>query len=628
VAQWGTGDAVTLGLLADLLSMGKSSRLYKRLVYDEQIATSVGVYCNDREISGQFMIIATVKSGVESAVVEKAIDEELARLIKEGVKDEELKRVKIQNMASFIRGVERIGGFGGKSDILAQNEVYAGDPGYYKVTLERIKNATPKDLQEAAARWLKSGEYVLEIRPFPEYAESKSGADRTKLPAVESFPDSKFPRIERAALSNGIKLVVAEWHSVPVVESALFFDAGYAADQQSSPGTARLAMNMLDEGTLSRSSIEISDELSMLGAQLYSGSNLDQSVVFLSALKDNLDRSLYLMADVVINPSFPQKEFDRLKKEQLAAIEQENSRPAAMALRVFPVLLYGRDHPYGTPFTGSGYTDTVTGITREDLIAFKKNWLEPGNATMLVVGDTTMAEIKPEIEKAFKNWTGMPASKKNLAPVVTPARSKIYLIDRPGSLQSMIIAGHTAPPKSDKKNIALEMMNQVLGDSFTSRINMNLREDKHWSYGAGSSIIDSQGERPFMVQTSVQSDKTGEAVLEILKEIKGILGEKPITGDEYLKVMQNKVLELPGKWETMDAVQGSISEIIRFGLPDNYFETYPQVIRAQTLGDLSDAAKAMLKPDNMIWVIVGDAEKIEPGLKELGLGEIEKVDLK
>jgi zinc protease len=386
-------------------------------------------------------------------------------------------------------------------------------------------------------------------------------------------------------------------------------------------------MNMLDEGTLSRSSIEISDELSMLGAQLYSGSNLDQSVVFLSALKDNLDRSLNLMADVVINPSFPQKEFDRLKKEQLAAIEQENSRPAAMALRVFPVLLYGRDHPYGTPFTGSGYTDTVTGITREDLIAFKKNWLEPGNATMLVVGDTTMAEIKPEIEKAFKNWTGMPASKKNLAPVVTPARSKIYLIDRPGSLQSMIIAGHTAPPKSDKKNIALEMMNQVLGDSFTSRINMNLREDKHWSYGAGSSIIDSQGERPFMVQTSVQSDKTGEAVLEILKEIKGILGEKPITGDEYLKVMQNKVLELPGKWETMDAVQGSISEIIRFGLPDNYFETYPQVIRAQTLGDLSDAAKAMLKPDNMIWVIVGDAEKIEPGLKELGLGEIEKVDL-
>lgn len=628
VTQWGTEDAANLEMLTGILAQGKSSRLYKRLVYDDQIATSVSAFYDDREIGGQFIIMATAKPGIELSIVEKALDEELALLIKKGIKDKELKMVKTGYIASFIRGAERIGGFGGKSDILARNEVLAGDPGFYKVTLSRIKKTTSKSVQDAAAKWLSSGEYVLEVLPFPEYSTSKSDVDRTKLPDVKSAPESKFPKIQRFNLSNGVNLVIAEWHSVPVVEFAMLFDAGFASDRMSSPGTARLAMNMLDEGTLSRSAIEISDELSMLGAQLHCGSSLDQSFVFLSALKDNLDKSMDLMADVIINPSFPQKEFDRLKKEHLARIEQEKAQPRAMAFRVFPILLYGEDHPYGTPFTGSGYTDTVSKLTREDMVAFKEKWLAPNNATMLVVGDTTLDEIKPKIEAAFKNWTGTSASKIDIATAEPPAKSKIYLIDRPDALQSVIIAGHTAPPRADEKNIAIEMMNQILGESFTSRINMNIREDKHWSYGASSYILDTLGERPFIVQTSVQSDKTKETVLEILKEIKGILGEKPITEDEYTKVMKNKVLELPGEWETMDAIQGSIIEILHFGLPDSYYETYARTVKAQTIEDLSNAAKATLKPDNMIWVIVGDAKKIEPGLKELGLGEIEKVELR
>ena len=628
VAQWGTEDAANLEMLAGILTQGKSSRLYKRLVYDDQIATSVYAFYDDREISGQFIIMATAKPGIELSVVEKALDEELVLLIKEGVKDKELKMIKTGYIASFIRGAERIGGFGGKSDILARNEVLAGDPGFYKVTISRIKKTTSKSVRDAAAKWLSSGEYALEVLPFPEYSTSESDVDRTKLPDVKSAPESKFPKIQRSNLSNGVNLVVAEWHSVPVVEFAMLFDAGFASDRMSSPGTARLAMNMLDEGTLSRSAIEISDELSMLGAQLGCGSGLDQSFVFLSALKNNLEESLDLMADVIINPLFPQKEFDRLKKEQLARIDQEKAQPRAMALRVFPVLLYGEDHPYGTPFTGSGYTDTVNKLTRDDIIGFKKNWLAPDNATMLIVGDTTLDEIKPKIEAAFQNWTGTSASKIEIATATPPDKSKIYLIDRPDALQSVIIAGHTAPPRADEKNIAIEMMNQVLGNSFTSRINMNIREDKHWSYGASSYILDTLGKRPFIVQTSVQTDKTKETVLEILKEIKGILGEKPITEDEYTKVMKNKVLELPGEWETMDAIQGSIMEIIHFGLPDSYYETYAQNVKAQTIEDLSNAAKATLKPDNMIWVIVGDVKKIEPGLKELGLGEIEKVELR
>jgi zinc protease len=628
VAEWGSEDAANIDLLVALLSEGKSSRLYQRLVYDEQIATSVDVYYDDREISGQFVIIATAKPGVELTVVEKALDEEIGRLIEEGVKGDELKRAKTDYIASFIRGIERIGGFGGKSDVLARNQVLAGDPGFYKTTLERIKNATPQSVRETAGKWLKSGEYALEVHPFPEYKTLASNADRTKLPEMQSAPDSKFPKIKRATLANGMDLVVAEWHSVPVVLFDLLFDAGYATDQTAAAGTAKLAMDMLDEGTLNRSSLEISDELAMLGADLRCGSNLDQSYVYLSALRDNLEPSLNLMADVVINPSFPQNELDRLKKQQLAQIDQENAQPVTMALRVFPVLLYGEDHAYGMPYTGSGYKDTVAPLTRDNLIAFKEKWLKPDNSVMLVIGDTTLEEIKPKIENLFKEWPGKTTQKKNIAPVPALAKSKLFLIDRPGALQSVIIAGHTAPPKSDPKDIAVEMMNHVLGASFTSRINMNLREDKHWSYGARSLILDSQGERPFLVYAAVQSDKTKESVFEILKEIKDVLGEKPITEDEYLKVRKNKVLELPGRWETMRALDNSISEIVRFGLADDYYETYPKSIKAQKLEDLSAAAKYMLKPNNMIWVVVGDVEKIEPALKELGLGEIEVIEMR
>ncbi len=628
VAPWGTPDAAHLELLRSILADGKSSRFYKRLVYEDQIATSVDVYYDDREIGGQFLIIATAKPDVELSLVERALDEELERLIEGGVEADELLRAKTEYIASFIRGIERIGGFGGKSDVLAKNEVLAGDPGFYKVTLERVRAATASDLQKSAATWLTSGQYALEVRPFPRFKAKPDGAARSELPAMGDAATTKFPKIERATLSSGVELVVAEWHSVPVVLFDLIFDAGYAADKDGAAGTAKLAMNMLDEGTANRSALEISDELARLGAELSSGSNLDQSFVSLSALKDNLEPSLDLLADVVISPAFPQNELERLKKQQLAGIEQEKARPVTMALRVFPVLLYGEDHPYGIPYTGSGYPGTVSSLTRDDLVAFKGTWLRPGNAKLVVVGDTTLEEIRPRIEKVFKDWPDAPVAGKDIAPAPPLKKSKLYLIDRPGALQSLIIAGHTALPKSDERDIALSMMNHVLGASFTSRINMNLREDKHWSYGARSVILDSQGDRPFFVYGSVQSDKTAESVSEILLEIRGVLGPKPVTQDELTKVRKNKVLELPGRWETMSAVGDSISEIIRFGLPDDYYETYPGQIEAQTLGDLSAGAAAMLRPDNMIWVVVGDVEKIKPSLEALELGEVEVIELR
>ncbi|MFQ5583355.1 MAG: M16 family metallopeptidase [Calditrichia bacterium] len=625
IPEWKSTEADYLNLVSDVLAYGKNSRLYKRLVYEDQIATNVSAYVDLREIAGQFYIEATAKPGGDLGAVERALDEELARLISEGPTEAELERVKSQNMSNFIRGIERIGGFGGKSDILAKGQVFSGDPQHYKKTVQNIKNATPADLQNAAKTWLTDGVYVLEVYPFPEYSTKASDVDRSKLPVAGPPPEAKFPGLQRTTLSNGLKVVLAERHAVPLINFDLMVDAGYAADKSSLPGTASLAMNMLDEGTKKRTSLQISEELALLGARLGAGSNLDISSVSLSALKSNLDPSLDIFADVILNPSFPEKEFVRLQKEQIARIQREKSTPVQMALRVYPKLLYGEEHAYGNPFTGSGYEETVSKLTRKDLQNFHKTWFKPNNATLVVCGDISMNELTPRLEKLFKKWKAGDVPVKNIANIANRKESVIYLVDRPGSLQSIIFAGHLFPPTANPEEIAIQAMNKVLGGSFTSRMNMNLREDKHWAYGARTIIPGAKGQRPFFAYAPVQSDKTKESVSEVYKELKGIVSDKPITGEELSKVRKNMTLTLPGRWETLRAVEGSVNDIVRFGLPDDYWKTYADKIDALSLGDVSKAAKDVLKPDNMVWVVVGDRSKIEDGIRELGLGKVYQI---
>jgi zinc protease len=626
VAPWGTTCADYLDLVSDVLASGKTSRLYKRLVYEDQIATDVAAYIDKREIAGLFYIQATAKPGEDLKKVEKALDEELKKFLETGPTEAELKRVKTQFLSNFVRGIERIGGFGGKSDILATNEVFGGSPDYYKTTLKHVNEATAQNLLDTAKRWLSDGVYILEVHPFPQYQSAASTVDRSKLPEIGAAPEVKFPKLQRATLSNGLKIILAERHAVPVVNFNLLIDAGYAADQFGLPGTASLAMNMLDEGTKTRDALQISEELALLGASLGSGSNLDVSTVYLSALKDNLDASLNIFADVILNPSFPDKEFTRLQKQQLARIKQEKSSPFQMALRVFPHYLYGEGHAYGNSFTGSGTEESVTKLTTKDLVKFHQDWFKPNNATLIVVGDVKLSEITPRLEKLFANWKPGSVQKKNIRTVEQQPKASVYLIDKPGAPQSVILAGHIAPPKADPDDIAMNMMNTILGGSFTSRINMNLREDKHWSYGAGSVIVGAKGQRMFIAYTAIQGDKTKESVAEIKKELTDILGARPATQEELDKVLQNEILGLPGSWETIGAVGGSISEIVMYGLSDNYYETYPDKIRNLKLTDISKAAKKLLRPEQVVWVVVGDRAKVEPTLKELGFGEVKLID--
>ena len=618
----GTPDGDYLDLVSDVLSSGKTSRFYKRLVYDDQIATSANAFVDLREIAGQFHIRGTAKPGGDLAQVEKELDEELARFLKDGPTAEELQRVKTEYAANFIRGIERIGGFGGKSDQLARNQVFHGDPAHYKVSLKRVQEATAEDLKAAANRWLSDGVYILEVNPFPPLKAAATGADRSKPPVTGTPPELKLPKLQRATLSNGLKVILAERHEVPLAQFWMAVDAGYAADQFATPGTASMTSSLLDGGTTTRNALQISDQLALLGAQLNAYSNLDMSIVRLSSLKEKLDPSLDLFADVILNPVFPESDFKRLQSQTKAGIEREQTVPQLMALRVLPSLLYGAGHAYGNPLTGSGTTDSVGKMTREDLVKFHQTWYHPNNATLVIAGDTTLAEIKPKLEKLFASWKAGQIPKKNIASVSLAQKSSVYLIDKPGAIQSIIITGSVAPPRSNPQEIPIEAMNDALGGTFSSRLNLNLREDKHWSYGARTLLFGARAQRPFISISPVQTDKTKESLVEINKEFHGILSDHPVTGDELAKVQDNETLRLPGSRETTGEVGQSILDLVQFGLPDDYYETYAGKVRALKVGDVEAAAKAIVHPDNLIWVIVGDRSKIEAGVKELNLGEL------
>ncbi len=618
-----------LSLASDVLAGGKSSRLYKRLVYDDQIATSVNAFVMTRQFGSLFLVFATAQPGQDLAEVEAVLDEELQAFLASGPTAEELSRAQASQRASFIRGVERIGGFGGKSDVLAASEVYLGSPDGHERQQENLLTATVADVHGAATEWLDDGVLTVEVRPFATYTTSDSTVDRSSgPPKVADFPSASFPARETAKLDNGLSVILARRDAVPVVNLTMLLDAGYASDQFALPGTARMAMGMLDEGTTSRGALEISDTLDSLGATLGAGSNLDVSTVSMSALVENLDESLDLFADVILNPSFPEDEFERQQQQQLAGIGREKVQPVAMGQRVLPRILYGEGHAYSNPLTGSGTEESVGALDVDALRSFHDTWFRPNNATLIAVGDIAMDELLPAIEARFAGWEAGDVPAKNLAEVEPQPGTVVYLIDRPDSAQSIIFAGQVAPPKGDPANLRIEAMNDIIGGGFTSRINLNLREDKGWSYGARAILLDAAGQRPYYAFAPVQTDRTAESMAEIDMEIRGIRsgGSRPATADELAKVTDQNTLTLPGRWETNGAVMASLIEMTRFDLPDDYWDTFADAVREVDLSDVSAQADRVLQPDNLVWIVVGDRVRIEEKIRGLGLGEMRFLD--
>jgi zinc protease len=626
VPQFGSLDSDYLDLVSSCLGQGKTSRLYKRLIYDEQIASDIGIFNDAREIGGQFVIQVTARPGHTVEELEKAINEELARFVKNGPAPEELQRVQTQYLASFLRGVERIGGFGGSSDRLAQYAVYTGDPGGYKLTLKRVREATAEDLKSVANRWLTDGVYIADVLPFPDYRAASVSADRSKTPALGAPPELKLPKLQRATLSNGLKVVLAERHDVPLVNLWLATDAGYAADQFAKPGTAKLAGALLVDGTRTRSALEINDQTALLGAELRGYSGLDFSYLHLSALKANLAPSVELFADVIQNPIFPEADFERERKLQLDAIEQEQKEPFSMALRVFQKLLYGSGHAYANPLTGSGTAASVKQITRADLVKFHETWLRPNNSTLVVAGDTTLGELTPKLERLFDAWKAGPVPTKNISEVQLAAKPAVYIVNKPGASQSVILAGQVSTRPDAQRQPAIQAMIDDIAGTFGSRLNMNLREDKHWAYGAFGFLWGARAQRPFLIFAPVQTDKTKESLAEVNKELRAFLTDRPVTAEELARIQANETLSLPGSRETLNSVGSSIMDLLQYGWPDDYYESLAGRIRVLKTADLDAAAKMVIHPDVLVWVVVGDRAKIESGVRELGFGEIRFLD--
>jgi len=625
VPGYGTADVDLLDLFSDVLARGKSSRLYKRLVYDDRLASQVQAYVDDREIAGLFVVEATAVPGGDLAAMESAIEEEMAKLLADGPTRAEVNRAVNRQRADFVRGAERIGGFGGKSDILASCQVYTGSPDCWETRLQRLRTATPKLLAETGRRWLSDGAFNLEIHPFAERKAAEEGADRSVLPEPGPAPQPDFPELQRTTLANGLEVVLVERHAAPLVRLALLVESGYAADQLGRPGTASFVAEMLDEGTETRGALEISDQVAALGATLGTYAELDVVGVQMTALKANLADSLDLFADVALNPAFSEAEVERLRAERIAAIQREKAAPVSIALRTLPPLMYGDGHAYATSFTGSGTEASVAALERDELTAFHDTWFKPNNATLIVVGDTTLAEMKPRLEGLFAGWQRDEVPRRNIS-AVDNGPGRVYLVDRPGSVQSMILAGYVLPPKDNPDEQEMQAVIDALGGGFTSRLNMNLREDKGWAYGVGMFLIDTAAQRPLIYYAPVQSDKTGPAMSEMMAEMAALLAAEPVTAAELERMQKDEILSLPGSWETTGELANAIEEVVRYDLPDDYWAEYPAAIQALDLAGVRETAPGVVLPGNMTWVVVGDRAQIEEQIRAAGFDEIRLID--
>lgn len=397
-------ESVLLEVASAVLGRGPNSRLNRRLVYDDQIATNVYAGQLGDEISGLFVMQTYIRPGVDIATVEQALNEEIERFLEDGPTREELERVKASYFARVARGLESVGGSGGKAQLLNMYEVLTGDAANINEDLRIYDEATTRQVRDAARKWLAQGEYSLEIHPRPEYSVSETGADRSELPAPGEAPLVDFPTAEEFTLNNGMRVLLARYGSLPIVEMSMHFPRGYARDDSEHAGVSSIVSSMLVEGAGSLSSLEIADREERLGAQISARSTLDTTVVSLSSLQTNLDESVDLFAQIIRDPTFPEDELDRFRTSTLARIGREKSDPDSLVYRHLPRLLYGDDHPYAVPFTGSGTEDSVASAERADLETFHETWMQPDNATLTVVGNLTREEIEPILNRHFGSW--------------------------------------------------------------------------------------------------------------------------------------------------------------------------------------------------------------------------------
>lgn len=623
-----SGDDNALSMLGSVLSAGRNSRLQSKLIYEKQLVQDVSGFNQAREIAGAFQVQATARPGKTLDEIEKEILSEIERIKKEPPTADEMERALNQLESQAVYGLQTVFG---KADQMNNYYTMRGKPDYFQQNLNDFRKVTAADVQRVAQTYLTDKKLVMSYVPRAKGAsqsvaqnaantptstasKQKQEPDDSKLPKAGPNPKLVLPKIEKSKLSNGLEVWMVHQNELPIVSMNLVIKTGGTADTKA--GVSSMTATLLDDGTKTRSVTDISKQLQSIGVNLGTGSDWDSSSVNMLTLTKNLDKALDIYSDVVVNPTFPANELETTRGRALIGFRQRRNNAGAIANVAYNSLLYGKNHPYGRQLGGD--EDSVKAITRDDLQKFYETYYRPNNATLIVVGEVDSKTLMPKLETAFANWKSADVPSVNV-PSAPAALEKagIYIVDRPGAAQSVINIGQVGVDRNNPDYFPLLVMNSILGGQFTSRVNLNLREDKGYTYGARSGWSFRKGAGPFSASADVQTAVTAESVAEFMKELRGIRGEIPVSQKELEYNKQSIIRRYPGAFETVGQISNQLSNLLIFGLPDTYFNNYIAKVNAVTVADINRVANKYLDPTKMAILIVGDKKVIEPKLKEM-----------
>ena len=630
------GDA-ELSIAAQILAGGKASRLYKSLVYDKQLAQDVSAAQNGYALTSVFEIDVMGRPGHSAKEVEAAIDAELDLLIKHGPSEQEVRRAQFAIETSLLTSIEKIGGEG-LADLLNEYNQYVGDPDYIARDLERYRRVTPADVQRVlAAQLRKQARVVVHGVPgtpmlAPEVPVTKpagkppkasgTNADeawRYQVPTAGPAPAVSLPAAQSFKLANGMTVIHHHNPALPLVAAELIVRAGASANPATHPGLAGFTATMLDEGTASRSALQIADDLAQLGASIGISSGPESSRISFLALKANFAGTLAIAADLLRNPAFPAAEVERQRTSRLAELTQIGEDASSVADLVAANVVYGPAHPFG--YGELGTEASVAATTRDDLVGFWRTHYLPNNAALVLSGDLTQAEAKALAETSFGTWQPG-ALTMAVVPAAVTTKANVVLVPKADATQTALQVTLPGTTRKTPDFAALEVLNAALGGLFTSRINNNLREEKGYSYGVFSHFDYRRTAGSFDIAGSVRTNATGASVAEIMKEVKAIR-EQPLPAAELKNAKNAQVLSLPGHFDTNEGVGASLAGLFVYELPLDYYSTLARKFSSVTAAQVQAAAIKYLVPEKLVVVAVGDRKKIEPQLKKLKLGTIE-----
>ncbi len=619
------GDA-ELDLASAILSDGLSSRLEKTLVYDKQLCSNVAAFQQSYEIAGMFLTMATARPGASLPAIEKSLTEEIAKLATEGPTEQELARAKAKWELQYLSGLERIGGFGGQADVLNQYNTYFGDPDKFAEDVNRHRLVTIASLKAATNKWLNTQNRLL-VRFHPEKVAPQTSTvtlDRSKPPALGQDVAFQVPEVKTTKLDNGIDVFVVERKDLPKVNVTIASRAGSVADPQDLPGLASLAATAMLRGTKTRTALDIDNSLGDLGTGIGSMAYREYAMVAVDVLKANLGPAMTVMADVVRNPNFPADEVEREKKKALDRLAQAENDPSSIARRVAPMLAFGRNHPYGHPV--NGFRASLRKITPAELMRFHETYWRPGSSAIIFAGDISLAEAASASKQFLGAWTGGAAPAVTIGPPEPIGPGKVYIVHKPDAAQtelSMVLPG---APRSSPDYYAFTLADTVWGGSAGSRLNMNLREDKGYSYGVGSGPQFYSRYGSWMARGGVQTDKTKESVVEFEKELRFIAGEKPVSDKELASAKETLLRGYAQQFESLSRVSGEVAQLWSLSLPTSEMQREPAELEKVTLNAVNSVAEKYGTPSKASLLLVGDTSKIESGVKSLNIGEMVTLD--